>query len=147
VTPVHGARAAIGRLREAGVALAVVSNQSGLARGVLTHAQVTAVNRRIEDLLGPLGPWFVCPHGPDDGCRCRKPAPGMILAAARALGVRPEDCVVIGDTGADVDAARAAGARAVLIPNAVTRGEEIARAPEVAGDLGSAVARLLGDAR
>jgi histidinol-phosphate phosphatase family protein len=147
VTPIPGAREALDRLRAAGVALAVVSNQGGVARGMLTPAQVTAVNRRVEELLGPLGPWFVCPHAPGDGCECRKPAPGMVLRAARALGVRPERCAVIGDTGADVDAAAAAGARGVLVPNAVTRREEIARATEVAPDLGSAVARLLGEPR
>jgi beta-phosphoglucomutase-like phosphatase (HAD superfamily) len=70
----------------------------------------------------------------------------MVLGAARALGVRPSECVLIGDAGADVEAAHAAGARAVLVPNAVTRPEEIARAPEVAPDLPAAVARLLGDA-
>lgn len=68
----------------------------------------------------------------------------MIERAAARLGVRPEDCVVIGDTGADVAAALAAGARAVLVPNGVTRPEEIARAPETAADLASAVDRLLG---
>jgi histidinol-phosphate phosphatase family protein len=147
VVPMPGAREALERLRVAGVALAVVSNQSGVARGVVSPADVSAVNQRIEEVLGPLGPWFVCPHGPDDGCGCRKPAPGMVLAAARALGVHPADCVLIGDTGADVDAAHAAGTRAVLVPNAVTRAEEIARAPEVAFDLSAAVARVLGDAR
>jgi histidinol-phosphate phosphatase family protein len=147
VEAMPGAREAVARLRAAGIELAVVSNQSGVARGLLTAADVAAVNRRIEDVLGPLGPWFVCPHGPDDGCGCRKPAPGMVLAAAAALRVRPADCVLIGDTAADIEAARAAGARAVLVPNAVTRAEEIARAPEVATDLCSAVARVLGDAR
>ena len=147
VVTVPGAREAVERLRAAGVALAVVSNQSGVARGMLSAAEVAAVNRRIEELLGPLGPWFVCPHGPDDGCECRKPAPGMVLAAAAALGVRPAECVLIGDTGADIEAAHAAGARAVLVPNGVTRAEEIARAPEVAGDLPAAVARVLGDRR
>jgi histidinol-phosphate phosphatase family protein len=147
VVAVPRAREAVDRLRAAGVALAVVSNQSGVGRGMLTPADVAAVNRRIEDLLGPLGPWFVCPHGPDDGCACRKPAPGMVVAAAAALGVRPEECVLIGDTGADIDAAWAAGARAILVPNAVTRDDEIARAPEVAPDLRAAVARVLGDER
>jgi histidinol-phosphate phosphatase family protein len=144
VVAVPGAREAVERLRAAGVAVAVVSNQSGVARGMLTHVDVAAVNRRVEELLGPLGPWFFCPHGPDDGCGCRKPAPGMVLAAAAALGVRPEDCVLIGDTGADIEAARAAGARGVLVPNAITRADEIARAAEVAPDLAAAVARVLG---
>ena len=146
VAPSPGAREAVERLRAAGISLAMVSNQSGVARGLLSLADVLAVNRRIEELLGPLGPWFVCPHGPDDGCDCRKPAPGLVLRAAAALGVAPEDCVVIGDSGADVDAARAAGARAVLVPNAVTRQEEIMRAGEVAPDLVSAVDRLLAEA-
>jgi histidinol-phosphate phosphatase family protein len=146
VVAVPGARAALDRLRAAGVALAVVSNQSGIARGWVTAEQVAAVNRRVEELLGPLGPWLVCTHAPDDGCACRKPAPGMIARAAVCLGVRPDECVVIGDTGADVGAALAAGARAVLVPNAVTRPEEIASAPETASDLQAAVDRLLGAA-
>jgi histidinol-phosphate phosphatase family protein len=146
VIPVRGARAALDRLRAAGVALALVSNQSGVARGLISAEQVTAVNRRTEALLGPLGPWLACMHAPDAGCACRKPAPGMVTTAAARLGVRPEECVVIGDTGADVAAALSAGARALLVPNAVTRPEEVARAPEVAPDLPSAVDRLLGAA-
>jgi histidinol-phosphate phosphatase family protein len=147
VVPMPGVREALDRLRAAGIALAVVSNQSGVGRGLLTSAEVAAVNRRVEELLGPLGPWFVCPHAPDAGCACRKPAPGMVVDAARALGLRPDECALIGDTGADVAAAAAAGARPVLVPNAVTRREEIARAPEVAPDLATAVDRLLGTAR
>jgi histidinol-phosphate phosphatase family protein len=144
VVPVPGARAALDRLRAAGVPIAVISNQSGVARGLVSRDAVEAVNRRVEELLGPLGPWFVCFHGPDDGCDCRKPAPGLLLRAAAALGVAPERCAVVGDIGADVDAARACGARAILVPNGVTRPEEIAAAPEVSADLGSAVDRLLG---
>jgi histidinol-phosphate phosphatase family protein len=145
VRPVPAASAALARLRAAGLPTAVVTNQSGVAGGRLTQSQVDGVNRRIEELLGPLGPWFVCPHGPDDGCGCRKPEPGLIVAAARALGVDPAACAVIGDTGADVGAARAAGARGVLVPNPVTRPEEVRRAPEVAADLEAAVALLLED--
>jgi histidinol-phosphate phosphatase family protein len=144
VVPVPGARAALDRLRAAGVPTAVISNQSGVSRGLLSREAVEAVNRRVEELLGPLGPWFVCFHGPDDGCGCRKPAPGLLVRAAAALGVAPERCAVVGDIGADVEAARACGARAILVPNGVTRPEEIAAAPEVSADLGAAVDRLLG---
>lgn len=143
VRPVPRARVALDRLRGAGVATAVVSNQSGLARGLLRPDQVEAVNARLAELIGPLGPVLVCPHGPDDGCRCRKPRPGMIYAAARALGVRPQECGVIGDIGADVEAALAAGARPVLVPTPQTRAEEVADAPEVAPDLLAAVELLL----
>ena len=146
VVPVPGAADALAKLRSAGVALAVVSNQSGVARGLMTLEQVEAVNRRVEELLGPIGPWLVCPHGPDDGCACRKPAPGLVLAAAATLGVDPAGCVVIGDIGSDVEAARAAGARAILVPTAATLPEEVAAAPVVAETLEAAVDLLVGQA-
>ncbi|HEV8650047.1 MAG TPA: HAD-IIIA family hydrolase [Actinomycetes bacterium] len=138
------ARRALERLRAAGVPTAVVSNQSGVGRGLLTLEQVAAVNRRVEELLGPLGPWVVCPHAPGQGCGCRKPAPGLVEQAAGRLGVDPRGCVVIGDVGADVEAALAAGARAVLVPTPATRPEEVAAAPEVAADLEAAVDLVLG---
>lgn len=147
VVPVPGAARALARLRGAGVSLALVSNQSGVARGLMTLADVQAVNRRVEELLGPLGPWLVCPHGPDDGCDCRKPAPGMVLAAAAALGVDPVDCVLIGDIGADMEAAQAAGARAILVPTPATLPGEVAAAPQVAATLEEAVDLLLVGAR
>jgi histidinol-phosphate phosphatase family protein len=128
------------------VRLAVVSNQSGIARGLVTAGEVAAVNRRVEELLGPVGPWVVCPHGPDDGCACRKPAPGLVLEAAARLGVDPGRCAVVGDIGADVEAASAAGARGVLVPTPRTRPEEVRCAPERAADLGGAVDLLLGTA-
>lgn len=143
VQPMPGARAALDRLRAAGIPIAVVSNQSGIARGLLTRAQVDAVNARVEQVLGPLGPVLICEHGPADRCGCRKPAPGMVLAAAQALGVEAVDCALIGDIGADVGAALAAGARPVLVPTPVTRPEEVDAAPEVAPDLEAAVALLL----
>jgi HAD superfamily hydrolase (TIGR01662 family) len=139
VRAVPGAREALDRLREAGVKLAMISNQSGIGRGLLTAAQVEAVNARVEELLGPLGPQLVCPHAPESGCACRKPAPGLVLAAASRLGVAPERCVVIGDIGSDVEAARAAGARGVLVPTPVTRREEVVAAPNVAPNLASAL--------
>jgi histidinol-phosphate phosphatase family protein len=144
VVPVPGARAALARLRSAGVRLGVVSNQSGVGRGLLTPAQVAAVNRRVDELLGPLDHWALCIHDPDEACACRKPAPGLVVESARALGTRPERCAVVGDIGSDVEAALAAGARAILVPNAKTRPEEIAVAPEVAADLHGAVDLLLG---
>ncbi|MCD2191027.1 D-glycero-alpha-D-manno-heptose-1,7-bisphosphate 7-phosphatase [Actinomycetospora soli] len=135
VAPVDTARPALERLRAAGLGTGVVSNQSGIARGVLTPAQVEAVNARLDALVGPIGVWAWCPHGPDDGCACRKPAPGLVLDAARRLGVAPDEVAVIGDIGADVGAAAAAGARSVLVPTPVTRRAEIEAAPLVARDL------------
>jgi HAD superfamily hydrolase (TIGR01662 family) len=140
---VDGAAEAVGRLRDAGVKVGVVTNQSGIARGLVTREQAEAVNARVEQLLGPIDAWQVCPHGPDDACACRKPLPGMVLAACEQLGVAPHEAVVIGDIGADVEAARAAGARAVLVPNGRTRADEVRAAQHVAATLSDAVDLLL----
>lgn len=110
VRAMPGAREALDRLRAAGLPLAVVSNQSGVGRGLLTVEQMDAVNRRVEELLGPFAGFFVCPHAPDDDCECRKPKPKLLLDAARALGVEPSCCVYVGDKDIDVQAARNAGA-------------------------------------
>ncbi|HEX5365591.1 MAG TPA: HAD family hydrolase [Acidimicrobiales bacterium] len=144
VRPLPGVRRGLARLRAAGVRLAIVSNQSGVARGLLTACQVEEVNARVVDLLGPFDAVLWCGHGPADRCPCRKPEPGLVLAAARATGTPVARCAVVGDIGADVLAARAAGARAVLVPTAVTRPDEVAAAPCVAADFPAAVDLLLG---
>jgi histidinol-phosphate phosphatase family protein len=122
----------------------VVTNQSGIATGRLTACQVDAVNARIEYLLGPFDTWQVCPHGPYEGCGCRKPAPGMVKRACADLDVDPTRCVVIGDTGSDVAAAEAAGAVGVLVPNPATRPEEVAAARHVRPHLAEVVDRIFG---
>lgn len=144
VRPVPGARAALARLRSAGVPVAVVTNQAGIAAGLVTSAQVDAVHARLAAMLElPPGVIHVCPHAADAGCGCRKPAPGLVRAAAAALGVPPQACAVVGDIGSDVEAALAAGARAVLVPTPVTLPAEIAAAPETVTDLAAAVDLLL----
>ena len=110
VEPVPNARELLDRLRAAGLPLAVVSNQSGIGRGLITAQQADAVNARVEELLGPFAGFFVCPHAPEDECECRKPKPKLILDAAKAIGVEPGCCVVVGDRESDVEAARNAGA-------------------------------------
>jgi histidinol-phosphate phosphatase family protein len=144
VRPVDGAAAAVAAVRRAGVKVGVLTNQSAIGRGLLNPAQVAAVNERVEVELGPFDTWQVCPHSPEDGCACRKPRPGMVVQAARDLGVPVEECAVVGDIGADVEAARAAGARAVLVPTPATGPDEVADAPLVAPDLGAAVEALIG---
>ncbi|MBC7291664.1 MAG: HAD-IIIA family hydrolase, partial [Actinotalea sp.] len=138
VRVVDGAREVLDALRAQGVPVGVVTNQSGIARGLVTAEQVAAVNARIEAELGPFDTWQQCPHGPDDACACRKPGPVMVLRAAAALGLRPAQCAVVGDIGADLGAAVSAGARGVLVPTPVTRPEEVAEAPLVARDLAEA---------
>jgi HAD superfamily hydrolase (TIGR01662 family) len=134
-----GAKDAVERVRAAGLATGVLTNQSGVGRGLLTDADVAAVNSRVDALLGPFDVWVVCPHGPDEGCSCRKPAPGLVRGAARRLGLDPSEVVVIGDIGADVEAATRAGARGVLVPTSATRPEEVSEAPIVAADLAEAL--------
>mgnify|MGYP001324599118 CR=1 FL=1 len=118
----EGARA----LREAGFALIIVSNQSGIARGVMTTAQADAVDAKVLDLLRERGVHieasYRCPHLPGGQvaqfgieCDCRKPKPGMIAQAARDLGLDLARSWTIGDGVRDVEAGLAAGTRAVLI--------------------------------
>jgi HAD superfamily hydrolase (TIGR01662 family) len=148
VRPMPGARAAVAAVRSFGIAVGVVSNQSGVARGLLTREQVEAVRQRVDALFGPFDVWAVCPHGPADGCGCRKPARGLVVAACERLGADPGRSVVIGDIGSDMAAAAAAGARGVLVPTSVTMPAEIkeaAGAAETAPDLLAAVHAVLPD--
>lgn len=142
VEPLPGATEALAALRSRGLKLGVVTNQSGVGRDLITPAEVEEVKDRIVELLGRFDSWQICLHSPDEGCECRKPAPGMILKAAADLGVRPEQCVVIGDIGTDVAAARAAGAGHILVPTIRTLPEEIAEASITAADLPAAVDKL-----
>lgn len=147
VRPMPKAAEAVALLREAGVPVGVVSNQSGIARGYITPEQLRAVTHRVDELLGPFQTWQLCPHGPDDGCPCRKPRPTMVLRAAEELGVDIRRCVVIGDIGSDVEAALTAGAKAILVPTPRTLPHEIELARRyavVAPDLPTAARIALG---
>ncbi|SDL83406.1 haloacid dehalogenase superfamily, subfamily IA, variant 3 with third motif having DD or ED/haloacid dehalogenase superfamily, subfamily IA, variant 1 with third motif having Dx(3-4)D or Dx(3-4)E [Arthrobacter sp. ov407] len=143
VRPMPHSRESLQRLRSRGIPIGVLSNQSGIGRGILTAAEVDAVNGRIDQLLGPFDLWVICPHIPADRCPCRKPAPGMVLKACRSLGVSPAETALIGDIGSDMEAARASGARGILVPTPVTRAAEVEAAVEVAADLAAAVDLLL----
>lgn len=150
VRPLPGAQAALDRLRQRGLLLAVVTNQSGVAKGLITHDEVHAVNAKVDAVLGPFDSWQICTHDQADGCSCRKPEPGMVKAAAQALGVETTRCVMIGDTGGDVEAALSAQADAVLVPTARTLRHEISNAQErarVAATLDDAVSLVLKDCR
>ncbi|WP_436979382.1 D-glycero-alpha-D-manno-heptose-1,7-bisphosphate 7-phosphatase [Streptomyces sp. enrichment culture] len=138
------AREALEVLRAAGVRAAVVTNQPDLARGVLTLPQLEALQARMEELLGPVEVTAVCPHLPEAGCSCRKPAPGLVHAACRLLRLAPARTVVVGDIGTDLLAAHRAGAPSLLVPNEATRREETEAARCTAPHLATAVRTLLG---
>lgn len=145
VMVVEDAGSALLRLRGAGIRVGVVTNQSGIGKGLLRRAEVDAVNRRVESLLGRFEVWAVCPHDESGGCACRKPAPGLILGACAALAVDPCEVVVIGDIATDVQAAEAAGARGVLVPNERTDCHEIESRMTVFASLSDAVGAMLGE--
>ncbi len=139
-----GAAQVCARLREHRIPIGVISNQSGVGRGLVSATEVARVNARVEELVGPIAVWAICPHGPEAGCDCRKPAPGLVLDAARRLGVPARRVAVVGDIGSDLGAAAAAGARGVMVPTEATRAEEVRAAPAVAPDLDRAMTTLFG---
>ncbi len=148
-----GVPEALVALRGAGFRLVVITNQSGIARGLITHAQYAAVRDRLDALLRAAGAsldaTYMCPHHPDatGECECRKPAPGMFRRAARDLGIDLGRSYLVGDRWRDVAAANALGARGILVPAPGTPSEEIERARAelaVAPTLGGAARRILG---
>ncbi len=113
-----GAGEAIGRLNAAGVPVVVVTNQRGVALGHMTEADLSAVHRRLDELLAREGArvdrYEHCPHE-KDSCACRKPRTLMLERAARSLAVDPADGAMIGDAASDVAAGRAVGATTIRL--------------------------------
>jgi len=118
VTPTPGAIEALREL-QATWKLVIVTNQSGIARGLITEAEANAVHARVVELFAEGGVHFTgayrCPHAVDAGCRCRKPAPGMLLDAAAEHGLDLASSAMVGDRESDLDAGRNAGARTVVM--------------------------------
>jgi D-glycero-D-manno-heptose 1,7-bisphosphate phosphatase len=114
-----GAGPALARLAAAGYLMVVVTNQSGIGRGYFDAATVLAQQARLEELLLPfavkLSGFAFCPHLPADGCNCRKPRPGMILAQAGRLGIDTGASFMVGDKRSDILAGSSAGCRTVLV--------------------------------
>lgn len=125
-----GAAAALAAARRAGYKLVIVSNQSGVARGLIRPEEARAVQARVEALFAAEGVTFdgayFCFHSPDEGCGCRKPAPGMLLQAARELGLDLARCVMIGDKVSDVEAGVAAGCTSLYFGEGTPGGADAA---------------------
>jgi D-glycero-D-manno-heptose 1,7-bisphosphate phosphatase len=123
-------------LRDAGFALVLITNQSGIARGYFDAATLARIHERLQSMLAAEGlrleAIYFCPHGPNDGCDCRKPAPGMVTKAMHDFGFRPEEVVVIGDGGADRGAAGVTGSAWPRGQAASTAGRTISAMPLIA---------------
>jgi D-glycero-D-manno-heptose 1,7-bisphosphate phosphatase len=109
-----GVAAALDRLRDAGYVLVVVTNQPDVARGSLRSTDVEAMHRQLATGL-PIDRFEVCPHDGAEGCPCRKPKPGMLLAAATELDLDLAGSWMVGDRWVDIAAGRAAGVRTLLV--------------------------------
>ncbi len=117
--PIPGSIEAIAQLSKAGWTVAVATNQSGLARGYYSADTLEAMHTRLRELVaeqgGAMGLIVHCPHGPDEGCACRKPKPGLLETIGAHYLQALEDVWFVGDSRSDLDAALAAGAQPVLV--------------------------------
>ena len=118
--PIPGSLEAIAMLKQAGLQVTVCSNQSALGRGMIDQVMFDAIQAKMIAATEKAGGRFhyiaVCPHGPDDGCTCRKPLPGMLLDTFRALDIQDKStAIMVGDSYRDVQAAHAAGIDAILV--------------------------------
>jgi D-glycero-D-manno-heptose 1,7-bisphosphate phosphatase len=152
--PLDGSILAIAALSKAGFIVAVASNQSGLARGLFDQAALDIMHEKLRDLASEAGGRvdriIVCPHGPDDGCSCRKPSPGMLLELGQHYSVALSGVPIIGDSLRDLQAAVAVGGRPILVLTG--NGQQTAEAlPAELGDveifenLAAAAAALLAE--
>ncbi|MFL6651428.1 MAG: D-glycero-beta-D-manno-heptose 1,7-bisphosphate 7-phosphatase [Sulfurifustaceae bacterium] len=117
--PIPGSLEAIARLHREGYRVVVASNQSGVARGLFDIDTLMKIHNKMIDAVrargGDIDAVFFCPHGPDEGCRCRKPAPGLFHEIADRLKFNLKEVYAVGDDERDVLAARAATAQPVLV--------------------------------
>ena len=99
--------------------IVVVSNQSAIGRGLVTRAMVDDIHSQLKERVEACGGrndrFYLCPHHPDDGCMCRKPKPGLLLQAAQEFGLDLSQCVFVGDSITDYQAATAVGCQCILV--------------------------------
>lgn len=132
-------------LKQRGFATVIVTNQSGLARGYFTEADYHAVHARLIELLGPglIDATYFCADHPERASERRKPGPGMLLEAARDLGLDLTRSWMVGDREGDLEAGRRAGCQSILVQTGLGAESETAGAAFVAKDFASAAAFIL----
>ena len=151
---IEGAAAAIKSLNMEDVKVIIISNQSGVARGYFSRADVRAVNDRLRGLLkgggAGIDAFYFCPHHPDEGCGCRKPRPGLIRKAAVEHSIDLCNSYVVGDKATDIGLARNTGAKGILVLTGQGTSEsgKLKAAPHlIARDIKEAVRWILDDLR
>ncbi len=149
----RGSHEALRRLKASKYVLVVVTNQSAVGRGIISLEQALTINcrviREIERQRGRVDATYLCPHAPDEGCSCRKPAPGMLLQAAEELGLDLTSSYLVGDALSDIQAARSAGVQSILVLTgrgteqlSLGRAEDLGDCPAMS-DLEAAVDHIL----
>lgn len=117
--PIEGSLAAVARLNQAGIKVAVATNHSGVARGILDVETLHSIHQRMATLLQQAGGHIdmvaFCPHSDANECSCRKPAPGLLYSIIERLRIEPSDAVMVGDSLKDVQAAMAAAIQPALV--------------------------------
>ncbi|MCL5261141.1 MAG: D-glycero-beta-D-manno-heptose 1,7-bisphosphate 7-phosphatase [Gammaproteobacteria bacterium] len=117
--PIPGSIEAIAKLTHAGYKIVIATNQSGIARGLLTAKDLENIHEKMQKAIksqgGEIYGIFICPHGPNDNCECRKPKPGLLFEISKKFNILPKDMLVIGDSLRDLLAAKSCGACAILV--------------------------------
>jgi D-glycero-D-manno-heptose 1,7-bisphosphate phosphatase len=145
-----GAAQGLRTLHEHGHRLVLITNQSGIGRGLLSLAQLEAIHARLRRMMreagAPLEAIYYCPHTPEEGCECRKPRSELFWRAAAELGFGPSDAVVVGDKASDIEFGHNVGAATILIapvpPAMIAEGQPAA--DFVAADLVQAASAIQG---
>ncbi|HET8808225.1 MAG TPA: D-glycero-beta-D-manno-heptose 1,7-bisphosphate 7-phosphatase [Methylophaga sp.] len=132
--PIDGSLEAIARLNYSGFRVVVITNQSGIARGLLSVEMLNRIHSKMRRMLSQVGgrieAIMFCPHGPDDNCSCRKPLPASFNDLAHRLRIGLEHVPAVGDSLRDIEAAQAAGARPILVRTGKGAATEAAGVPE-----------------
>jgi D-glycero-D-manno-heptose 1,7-bisphosphate phosphatase len=133
---IRGAGSALARLREQGLGLIIVSNQSGIGRGLLDEVELERIHARLAELLAKDGTAldgiYCCPHLPTDRCVCRKPETALVARAAAEHGFDPAESFVVGDKACDIELGQRVGATTILVRTGY--GEEAAADSSVEAD-------------
>ncbi|MFW5451726.1 MAG: D-glycero-beta-D-manno-heptose 1,7-bisphosphate 7-phosphatase [Methylophagaceae bacterium] len=148
--PIEGSLEAITQLNHAGYRVVVITNQSGIARGLFDVGTLTRIHSKMRRMLaqvgGKLEAILYCPHGPEDECNCRKPQEGAFAELAHRLRIKLDGVPAVGDSLRDLQAAQSVGAKPILVKTGKgekTLAEGIPEGVEVYDDLAAVVTALL----